>query len=151
MQKVEADQTLKEKTTVLMAAAEQIPRGEFTVSDQHESSESYGFGTVDTDELWASWVDEPLRPAAGFDLEAALDSMGVLTGEPKIGGVFTYYPVKECPFNTEDKRVVLSQHRSGTITYLCPHHSCQGKKPGYDRRTARDYFAHYGLTLPAIP
>jgi hypothetical protein len=76
--------------------------------------------------------------------------MGVVAGEPKIGGVFTYYPLKECPFNTQHKRVVLSQHRCGTITYLCPHYSCQGKKPGYDRKTARDYFAHYGVTIPRV-
>ena len=74
--------------------------------------------------------------------------MGVRAGEPEIAGVFTYFPVRECPFNSEHRKVVLSQHGSGTITFLCPHHSCQGKKEGFDRKTARDYFAHYGVTIP---
>jgi hypothetical protein len=149
MHKVEANRTLK-KTTVMMAAAEQNRRVELIVSDQHESSESYGFGTVDTDELRASCVDEPLRPAAGFDLAAQLQGMGVLAGEPRMSGAFTHYPVKDCPFNTQHKRVVLSQHRSGAITYLCPHHSCKGMKPGFERKTARDYFTHYGVTIPRV-
>jgi hypothetical protein len=76
--------------------------------------------------------------------------MGVAAGEPKISGPFTHYPVKECPFNTLHKRVVLSQHRCGTITYLCPHYSCQGKKPGFTRMMARDYFAHYGVAIPRV-
>ncbi len=90
------------------------------------------------------------RPIAGFDLASQLEEMGVLAGEPRSAEPFTYYPVKECPFDPRHQKVVLSQHRSGTITYLCPHHSCQGKKQGFDRKTARDYFAHYGVTIPGI-
>src|SRR5262249_1582547 len=50
--------------------------------------------------------------------------------------------------NPEHRKVRLSQHRSGTITFLCPHHSCQGKKDGYEGKTARDYFEHYGVVVP---
>ncbi len=83
-----------------------------------------------------------------MNIRGSAQEMGVLVGEPKIAGVFTYYSVGECPFDTEHRKVVLSQHRSGTITYLCPHHSCRGKKEGCDRKTARAYFAHYGVTIP---
>ncbi len=124
--------------------------GEATLRDQHQASWTDGFGSIDIEELWVQWGGEPLRPIAGFDLTAQLGEMGVLAGKPKIAGVFTYYPVTECPFNPQHRKVVLSQHRSGTITYLCPHHSCQGKKKGFDRKTARDYFAHYGVTIPEV-
>jgi hypothetical protein len=109
-----------------------------------------GFGSIITEELWAPRVDDPLRSSAGFDLKAQLEEMGVLAGEPMIAEMFIYYHVKECPFNAVHKKVVLSQHRSGTISYLCPHHSCQGKKQGFDRKTARDYFAFYGVTIPCV-
>jgi len=147
--KVVADLTLKNRTTVIMAA-EQSPRGEAALRDHQQESWSDGFGSIDIDELWAQRTDEPLKPIAGFDLTAQLEEMGVLAKEPKIAEKFTYYPVKECPFNTQHRRVVLSQHRSGTITYLCPHYSCQGKKKGFDRKTARDYFAYYGVMIPGV-
>jgi hypothetical protein len=146
--RVEADLALKNTTTVVMVATEQSPPGEATLRDQHQESWSDGFGSIDTDELWVHGGDEPLRPIAGFDLAAQLGAMGVLAGEPKIAEKFTYYPVKECPFNSQHKKVVLSQHRSGAITYLCPHFSCKGKKQGFDRKTARDYFGHYGVMIP---
>jgi hypothetical protein len=148
--KVVADLTLKNTTTVMMVAKEQSPPGESALKDQRQESWSDGFGSIDTDELWVQGGDEPLRPIAGFDLTAQLEEMGVLAGKPKIAEKFTYYPVKECPFNTQHRKVVLSQHRSGTITFLCPHFSCKGKKQGFDRKTARDYFAHYGVTIPVV-
>jgi len=143
IEKVIADLTPKNSTTVKMEATEQSRGGEAALEFEH-----LGFGSIDTKELWAQRADEPLKPIAGFDLAVQLEEMGLLAGQPQIAGVFTHYPVQECPFNPEHKKVRLSQHRSGTITYLCPHNSCQGKKEGCDRKTARDYFAHYGVTIP---
>jgi hypothetical protein len=146
IEKVVADLTPKSSTTVNMASSEHGPDGESTLSD-----EDLGFGSIDIEELGAQRLDEPFKPIEGFDLAAQLEEMGVLAGEPEVAGVFTYFPLSECPFNSEHKKVVLSQHRSGTITYLCPHHSCQGKKEGFRRKTARDYFDHYGVTIPVTP
>ena len=36
--------------------------------------------------------------------------MGVLAGEPKIAEIFTYYPVKECPFNAATLRRSYSRN-----------------------------------------
>jgi hypothetical protein len=142
--KVEAKPALKNTTTVMMAATEQSPSGEATSSDEHQ----LGFGSINMDDLWVpGGFDERLRPVAEFDLAAQLEKIGVLAGEPRSTDPFTHYPLKNCPFNTQHKRVVLSQHKSGTLTYLCPHYSCQGKKKGFDRKTAHDYFAYYGVTI----
>jgi hypothetical protein len=138
IQKVVADLTPRNTTTIEMEATEQP-----AVED-----EDFGFGSVDLDDPVLQPRDEPLRPIAGFDLAAQLREMGVLSGEPKVAEDFTHYPVKECPFNPGHRKVVVSQHRSGTIAYLCPHDSCQGKKEGYERKTARDYFAYYGVVIP---
>jgi hypothetical protein len=149
--KVVADPTLKHTTTVTMPAErEQSPRDEPAEKDHQNESWADGFGSIDLDDLWAQRVDEPLKPIAGFDLATKLEEMGVLAGEPKIADVFTHYPLSECPFNAQHRKVVLSQHRSGTVTYLCPHHSCRGQKQGFERKTARDYFAYYGVTIPGI-
>ena len=138
IQKVVADLMPTNTTTVTMEEPDHGP-GE----DPYQ-----GFGSINLEDLWVPGADDPLKPVAGFDLRAQLDEMGVLAGEPTIAGVFTYYPVRECPFNPWHKKVKLSQHRSGTITYLCPHNSCQGKKEGFGRKTARDYFTHYGVVIP---
>jgi hypothetical protein len=138
IQKVVADLMPRNTTTIKMDATEQPA----------VDSEALGFGSVDLDDPLLQQGYEPLRPIAEFDLAAQLREMGVLAGEPKVAGVFTYFDVVECPFNPDHKRVRLSQHQSGTVTYLCQHHSCQGKKEGYERKTARDYFARYGVTIP---
>jgi hypothetical protein len=145
---IEADLTATNSATVVMGAAEQNPPGGSTVTDEHEADWSDVFGPPITDELWTRWTNEPLKPIAGFDLTAQLEEMGVLAGSPRVTEVFTYYPLKECPFNVEHRKVVLSQHRSGTLSYLCPHHSCRGLKQGFDRKTARDFFGHYGVSIP---
>jgi hypothetical protein len=143
IQKVITDLTPKNSTTVKMDTSEHSDACEATLDD-----EDLGFGPIDIEEFWLQPQDEPFKPITGFDLGAQLEEMDVLAGEPRIAGVFTYFPVIECPFNTEHRKVVLSQHRSGTISYLCPHHSCQGKKDGFERKTAPEYFAHYGVTIP---
>jgi hypothetical protein len=144
--RLDASAGLKNTTTVMMTATAQSPSDEATMGDQRQTSSSDGFGSIDIDELWVpGGFDEKFKPIAGFDLATKLEEMGALAGAPKIADVFTYYPVKECPFDAKHRRVVLSQHRSGTITYLCPHHSCKGKKKGFDRKTARDYFNYYGV------
>ena len=142
-----------ERGLIRKVVADLLPTNTTTVTmeetDQGPGEDPYqGFGSIDPEDLSMPGGDDRLKPIAGFDLRAQLHEMGVLAGEPTIVGVFTYFPVRECPFNPGHKKVKLSQHRSGTITYLCPHHSCQGKKEGCDSKTARDYFAHYGVTIP---
>jgi hypothetical protein len=113
-----------------------------------DDDEDLGFGKVDLEDLKTLPADR-LKPIHdGFDLHVVLQEINMLDGSPKVSGVFTYYPVKECPFDPDHRRAKLSQHRSGTITYLCPHNSCQGKKEGFERKTTRDYFARYGVVIP---
>jgi hypothetical protein len=149
--KINASATLTNTTTVMMVAREQNPTGEATLEAEHETSSSDGFGSIELEELWVpGGFGERFKPIAGFDLATKLKEMGVLAGEPKFADVFTHYPVTQCPFDPQHRRAVLSQHRSGTVTYLCPHYSCRGKKDGFGRKTARDYFAYYGVTIPGI-
>ena len=105
------------------------PGGEAALRD-----EDLGFGSIDTEELWAQRLDEPFKPIAGFDLAAQLEEMGVLAGEPKIAGVFTYYPLKECPFNTEHKkgRSLATPKRHHHLPLPAP------QLPGQERRLSTE-------------
>jgi hypothetical protein len=94
IQKVVADLMPRDTTTVTMEATDQGP-GE----DPYQ-----GFGSIDLEDLWVPGGDDPLKPIAGFDLRAQLDEMGVLAGEPTSAGVFTYFPLRECPMNPGHKK-----------------------------------------------
>lgn len=124
---------------------EEKPVEEKPVSGEEET----GFGKADWAHVETPKPDDKLRPARSFDLEATLKEIGVLVStkvDTEKG--FTYYQVRECPFDPTHKRATLSQHASGTVTYLCPHKSCRGEKEGFTQKTAREYFRHYDVEVP---